>query len=60
MDARARVREPGIELELNVIRLVRLGIGASYRYTSDLDMPATPKDALHGINAGVSIKVGCF
>ncbi len=57
MDARARV---SIELELNVIRLVRLGIGASYRYTSDLDLPETPKDALHGINAGVSIKVGCF
>ena len=54
------VVEPGIELELNVIRLVRLGIGASYRYTSDLDLPETPKDALHGINAGVSIKVGCF
>lgn len=54
------VVEPGIELEFNVIPLVRLGFGASYRYTSDLDMPVTPKDALHGMNLGVSVKVGRF
>lgn len=54
------VVEPGIALELNVIPLVRIGIGASYRYTSDLDLPATAKDALHGVNAGFSLKVGCF
>ncbi len=54
------VVEPGIELEFNVIPLLRLGIGASYRYTSDLDLPATAKDALHGFNAGLSVKVGRF
>lgn len=54
------VVEPGIELELNVIPLVRVGIGASYRYTSDVDLPETAKDALHGINAGLTVKVGCF
>ena len=54
------VVEPGVELEFNVISLVRVGIGASYRYTTDLDLPATPKDALHGLNAGFSLKVGCF
>jgi hypothetical protein len=54
------VVEPGIELEINMIRLLRVGLGVSYRWTSDLDLPATPKDALHGLNAGVSIKVGCF
>lgn len=54
------VVEPGIELEFNVIPLLRLGIGASYRYTSDLDLPATAKDALHGFNTGVSVKVGRF
>lgn len=54
------VVEPGIALEMNVIPLVRVGVGASYRYTSDLDLPATAKDALHGINAGLSIKVGRF
>lgn len=54
------VVEPGIELELNVIPLVRVGIGASYRYTSDLHLPATPKDALHGSNVGLSLKIGRF
>ncbi len=54
------VIEPGIELEMNVIPLVRVGLGASYRYTSDIDLPGTAKDALHGLNAGVTIKVGRF
>ena len=54
------VLEPGIELEMNIIPLVRLGLGASYRYTSDINIPETPKDALHGLNAGVSIKIGKF
>ena len=54
------VFEPGVELELSLIRLVRVGLGVSYRYTSDLDMPSTPKDALRGMNAGVTIKIGSF
>lgn len=54
------VVEPGVELEVNVVRLVRVAMGASYRYTSDLDLPATAKDALHGVTAGISIKVGRF
>jgi hypothetical protein len=54
------VVEPGIDLELNIIPLVRLGVGASYRYTSDVDLPATAKDALHGLNVGFAIKVGSF
>lgn len=54
------VVEPGIDLELNVIPLLRVGVGASYRYTSDLDLPGTAKDALHGLNLGVNVKVGRF
>ena len=54
------VVEPGIELEINVLPLLRVGVGASYRYTSDGDLPGTAKDALHGINAGFSVKVGRF
>ncbi|MCB9184620.1 MAG: hypothetical protein H6591_11950 [Flavobacteriales bacterium] len=54
------VVEPGIDLELNVIPLLRVGLGASYRYTSDLDLPATSNDALHGLNVGVTVKVGRF
>ena len=54
------VAEAGIDLEFNMVRLVRLGIGASYRYTSDLLLPGTPTDALRGFNASMSIKVGVF
>lgn len=54
------VFEPGVELEMNVIPLVRVAVGASYRYTSDIDLPGTAKDALHGFNAGIHIKVGSF
>jgi hypothetical protein len=54
------VVEPGIELEVNVVKLVRLGLGVSYRYTSDITLPSTAKDALRGMNAGVSLKIGSF
>jgi len=54
------VVEPGVDLEINVVPLVRLALGASYRYTSELDLPATPKDALQGMNASFTIKVGWF
>lgn len=54
------VVEPGIELEVNVVKLVRIGIGASYRYTTDMNLPATPKNALHGLNTGITVKVGSF
>ncbi len=54
------VVEPGIDLEINVVPLVRLALGASYRLTSELDLPATPSDALQGMNASFTIKVGWF
>ena len=54
------VVEPGVNLELSLIKLVRLDLGVSYRYTSDITLPATPKDALRGFNAGVTLKVGRF
>ena len=52
--------EAGVDLEINMVRMVRLGLGASYRYTSDLTLPGTPADALRGFNASMSIKVGVF
>jgi hypothetical protein len=54
------VLEPGIDLEMNLVKIVKLGLGASYRYTSDILLPATAKDALRGFNASISIKVGVF
>ena len=54
------VLQPGIDLELNIIPLLRLGIGASYRYTTDLEAAGTPEDGMRGMNATFSIKVGKF
>ena len=54
------VIEPGVDLELNIVKMVRLGVGASYRYTTDITLPGTPKDAMQGFNAAVSIKIGRF
>ncbi|HEX2617976.1 MAG TPA: hypothetical protein VHL57_10570, partial [Flavobacteriales bacterium] len=54
------VIEPGIDLEVNLVRMVRIAVGASYRYTSDITLPNTPTDALRGFNASFTVKVGCF
>lgn len=54
------VVEPGVALEFNLVRMVRLGLGASYRYTTDIDLPGTPADLLHGLNTSFTIKVGRF
>ena len=52
------VMEPG--LELNLIKLIRPGVGASYRYTTDINLPGAPTNALRGFNAGLSLKIGKF
>ena len=54
------VIEPGVDLEFNLVKMVKLGLGASYRYTSDITLPETSKDAMRGFNANMSIKVGVF
>jgi hypothetical protein len=41
--------EPGLQLEATIIRKFRIGVGASYLYTSDLDLPETAPDALRTV-----------
>lgn len=41
--------EPGLQLEATIIRKFRIGLGASYLYTSDLDLPETAPDALRTV-----------
>ena len=52
--------EPGIELELNVVKFFRFSLGAYYRKTSDIKLDGIPKDALDGFSYGVSFKFGRF
>lgn len=51
---------PGLEVELNVFKFMRLGIGAYYRYAIGMDLDQVSKDALNGLSAGVSLKFGNF
>lgn len=67
-DAAFFVVNPGIELELNMLRFVRLAFGAYYRYTSPVDIEyksyqgikIAPNDALNGFSFGTTIKIGYF
>jgi hypothetical protein len=54
------VVEPGIELEVNFTRWMRIAAFATYRYTSDLTIENVSKNALKNYTAGLTIKVGLF
>lgn len=52
--------EPGVQLEINVLKNLRLGFGANYRYVEDLDIENTAPDALNGMSYDFTIKLGKF
>ncbi len=54
------VVEPGLELEINVVRFFRVAIGGYYRYTSKITLYQTPEDVLNGWSAGITLKFGKF
>ena len=54
------IAEPGVEMELNVLRFFRLAIGMSYRFTSDIELIDTSPKALEGFTTGVTFKFGKF
>jgi hypothetical protein len=54
------VIEPGAEIELNVFKFFRFSLGAYYRYTSNLDLYDTSKDALRGFSYAATFKFGVF
>jgi hypothetical protein len=64
------VFEPGVDIEVNVVKFFRVALNVSYRYTSDLDLDyyslpgikefTVPSDALRGFNAGLTMKFGKF
>lgn len=54
------VFEPGINAEVNLLKFMRLGIGASYRYTSGFDLEKTSTHYLDGFNTGLTLKFGRF
>lgn len=52
--------EPGVEVEVNMLRYFRLSLGAYCLYTSPVDLYDMPEDALNGFNVGVTFKFGSF
>jgi len=54
------VFEPGAELEFNIAKFFRFGLGVSYRITSDIDLLGLSSDALRGLNGHIIFKFGKF
>lgn len=54
------VTEASVEVEFNLVRFFRLAVFGSYRFTSDLNLPDIPVDALRGWSAGMTFKFGSF
>jgi len=54
------IAEPGIEVEFNVARWMRLAVGGSYRFTTSLGPKEFDSDMLNGFTGGLSLKFGMF
>jgi hypothetical protein len=54
------VVEPGAEVEFNLFKFFRWSLGASYRYTSNIDLYDTNKQVLHGFSFSTTFKFGIF
>ena len=54
------VIEPGVELEMNMVKFMRLGLAVTYRYTGDVNLINTNSDILNGFNFGLTFKFGKF
>jgi hypothetical protein len=61
------VLEPGIEVEFNMVKFFRIGLGAYYRYTSNINLTTWNGDEytevspdLKGFSFGLSLKFGKF
>jgi hypothetical protein len=54
------VIEPGVELEMNLIRHIRMGLGVYYRVSSNIDVRNNEPTALNGFSVGMTFKFGKF
>lgn len=54
------VAQPGVQVELNVFKFMRFGMGASYRFTSDIVMSGKQASMLNGFMGECSLKFGKF
>ncbi len=54
------VIEPGIEIEMNMVKFMRLAVGGYYRFTSDVTLLNDVKPDLSGFSVGLTMKFGKF
>jgi len=54
------VVEPGLEVEINVTRFFKVGLGASYRFVRESDLETISNKELSGFSGGLSLKFGKF
>jgi len=54
------VIEPGIRAEFNLVRMFRMGITLSYRYSPNFNMEGISKYELNQFNAKLSFRMGKF
>ena len=54
------VVEPGLEVEINVTRFFKIGVGASYRFIRESDLITVTDKDLSGFSGGMSLKFGKF
>jgi hypothetical protein len=54
------VFEPGVSVELNVIRFMRVALFANYRIVSGVDLAGLDNAAISGFSAGTMLKFGVF
>lgn len=54
------VIEPGVELEFNLARYLRMGAGVSYRFTSGVTMEGGKEYLLNGLSGSIHLKLGVF
>jgi hypothetical protein len=54
------VVEPGVNVEANVVKFMRVWAGASYRYTPNLKLVNTPSDLINSFNLNFGIRFGKF
>lgn len=54
------VAEPSIQIEVSLVKFVRIAAGAGYRFTNKVNLPNTETDVFDGLNAGLTLKFGSF
>ena len=54
------VVEPGVMVELNLVKFLRFDAGISYRYAPNLDLMQTNSGLINNFNANLSLKFGKF